>query len=296
MLLTLPVLKIAAIDSALGRLNYESLSDQTLMEMLFDGLGAKDKWRLQDGNGNYADSCEWTLGWRMKVQCTDDRVKNIKVIDRTFRPKQFPFNFIPPLTEFFAVKDCGIQGTLDTSLLPVHLIKVDVTFNKLHGTIDVKAFPRTLKHIYIYVNAFSGSCALSELPSSVIIAYWSNNRFSGELPLDGLPKSMKSLTLEKNNLTGSIAMARLPSKLERVNLANNAFSGEFRLMELPIYLEEIIICGSAIERAVIVGSSKYMFFSLRHDSITEVVDETGRRHRWAEKIIRESRPYPTVPT
>ena len=285
MLFFLPTLRIAAIDPALGRLNYESLSDQTLMEMLFDGLNTKDKRRLQDGNGSYADACEWKYGFHIAVQCTDELVTQIFMKARSFSSKPFPFNFIPPKTRSFTVKDCGIQGTLETALLPVHLSKFSVADNKLYGTIDFQAFPNTIQCIYIYGNAFSGSCVLADLPRTVVVFNAKKNNFCGSLSLDQLPLAMEMLIVSENNFTGSIDIARLRRRVEHVDLSQNAFSGDFRLLTFPDYLETICIRGNAIKKAVLRGSSGEMFFTLQHDSITEVVDETGRRHSWAETVL-----------
>ena len=48
-------LAVMAIDPALGRHDYHSLSDQALMEMVFDGMKAEKKQKLQDEHGNFLD-------------------------------------------------------------------------------------------------------------------------------------------------------------------------------------------------------------------------------------------------
>ena len=48
------------VDPSLGRLDCNSFSDQTLMEMLIDGLDEKSKQKYRDNKGTYLDVCEWS--------------------------------------------------------------------------------------------------------------------------------------------------------------------------------------------------------------------------------------------
>ena len=63
---------LLAVDPSLGRLDYESLSDQALMEMLIDALPTEEKAMFKDANGNFQDVCEWT-----NMDCTDERVTEV---------------------------------------------------------------------------------------------------------------------------------------------------------------------------------------------------------------------------
>ena len=49
---------LQSVDPALGRLDYDSLSDQALMEMLFGGLIDESKRRYQDKHRMLLDVCE----------------------------------------------------------------------------------------------------------------------------------------------------------------------------------------------------------------------------------------------
>ena len=134
-----------SVDPALGRLDYESLSDQALMEMLVAAMPDEDKKELLDGNGNYLDVCEWSC-----VKCKDERVFQIDVLERPFSEKQFPFWFIPPSVDTFAAGDeKGLSGTLDTGDLPRGLRYLDIEMNCLHGEFKTKELPAKLEFIYI---------------------------------------------------------------------------------------------------------------------------------------------------
>ena len=58
---------LLSVDPSLGRVDHSLLSDQTLMEMLFDGFDDKTKNKYKDNNGMYLDVCKWS-----RITCDDD--------------------------------------------------------------------------------------------------------------------------------------------------------------------------------------------------------------------------------
>ena len=81
---TLSTLQLLTIDPALGRLDYESLSDQALMEMLIDGMNAKDKAEYQDENGNCRDVGEWK-----GIALSNDRVTEVPILFKSSARNSF---------------------------------------------------------------------------------------------------------------------------------------------------------------------------------------------------------------
>ena len=64
---------LQAVDTDLGRVDHSSFSDQTLMEMLFEGFDGDTRKRCQDAEGVYLDVCKWK-----SVECnTEERVITI---------------------------------------------------------------------------------------------------------------------------------------------------------------------------------------------------------------------------
>ena len=278
------ILQILAINPALGRLDYDSLSDQALMEILIDGMNAKDKAELfQDQSGNFKDICDWS-----KLICSNDRVQEIRINFSKFNKKQFPFEFIPPLVTKFSMMGCNLHGTLDFSTLPQNFTRLVASSNKLHGTLNFKALPRALVTLYIESNEFTGRCALEELPDSLEFFDASGNKLSGEISFNSLPSAMETLNLSNNLLTGTISIAHLPASIRIIELDNNAFTGRFRLLALPDDLERIFITGNNLSGTAIISEAYgEMPFTLVHDSIKEVLDDKGEKHAWEETIVNE---------
>ena len=277
---------LLTIDPSLGRLDYDSLSDQALMEMLISGMTTEYKQVFQDENGHYVDVCDWKTFGFTNIGCTDARVTAIKVATYAFNDAQFPFEFIPPLVQSFWMMDCNLHGTLNPSNLPQNILKFDVGGNALDGSIDCKGFPKSIESIILFENAFSGSLALSHLLDSVVSFEAPTNKLSGELTLDALPLSMEVLILSQNNFSGPIFIKKLPNGMNCLDLSRNSFSGEFRLLVLPPSLEKIDISENDMkEKEVLLSTYGDMHFELVHSSIELVVDEQGEKHPWEEKIL-----------
>ena len=215
-------------DPYLGRLDYDSLTDQMRMEILFDGMDEKHKGILQDEHQNYRDVCDWGI-----ITCTDSRVQAVEMRQWNFHEIQFPFPFLPPHIENFTMGQCKLYGTLETADLPLSLAKFSVPANSLFGTLHFKGFPVNLTDIDIGSNNFTGSCLLADLPRKLIVFKAYANKFSGELSLENLPPDMTDLNLYKNLLTGSVVFPKLPDSLTRLDMRYNAFEGDHRI-DVPL--------------------------------------------------------------
>ena len=273
-------------DPALGRLDYASLSDQALMEMLVDGMAEKDKNSFQDANGNYTDISTWPL-----VRLRNDHVVQMGFWTRNIGDRQFPFELIPPLVEHCALYQTSVNGTLDTKVLPRTLLRFDVTENKLHGELNFPAFPRGLKEIIICYNQFSGSCALHDLPDELVRFDAMSNNFGGEVALNDLPSTLERLFLKRNNLSGQIAIDRLPAPMQFLDLGENKFYGDFRMMVFPPDLRCVSLDDNheLSGTAVLRSSTEEMRYELDIDWPKAIIDENGDEHPWKEEIVELSK-------
>ena len=274
------LLKVLAVDPSLGRLDYDSLSDQALMEMLIEGLDDEVKENYQDANGGYLDVCEWTA-----VECTDDRVTSIDISWGRMNEKQFPFEFIPALTQDFEIFSSNMHGTLDTGVLPSGLVRIQVSINNLHGELNFGAFPRKLERIHIDRNSFGGSCMLSDLPDALTIFSARENKLSGGVLLSDLPAAMEVLILSQNALSGDILLNDLPMGMKELNLSQNNLSGGVQINDLPAAMRSLDLSYNKLSGSISIerlpqsmnllnfmaneftGELRLMAFTPRHISI-----------------------------
>ena len=276
------LLQLLTIDPALGRLDYDSLPDQTLMEMLFDGLSDDSKSAFHDSDGNFKDVCEWTPYDFPSdgINCADDHVWRI-VFNRgkKFGTQQFPFNFIPPHVNVFILSSAGLHGTLDTSLLPLHLDVFAVDENALYGTLAWSILPRELEEICVSTNFFSGRIILADLPRFLENFYACHNKFSGEIVIQDLPERIMKVTLNHNMLEGSINTAGWPETISSLYLNDNFFSGDVILKDIYDWLSWVDFKNNPVSGTVVLPAYlEELDFGLSGDRITIVLDENGKRH------------------
>ena len=126
------------MDPALGRLDYDSLSDQTLLEMLFDGVqkNFKEQYRFVDDHGSYKDFCEM-YGFTCD---TDGRV--FSIARHSFAALgTVALEFILPMMRVFCIGSTEggykkLRGKLLTDKLPIVLETLNILNQSLDGTVD----------------------------------------------------------------------------------------------------------------------------------------------------------------
>ena len=278
------MLRLLTIDQALGRLDYDSLSDQALLEMLVERMQPGHKMHVKDIRSNYMDVCEWEY-----VNCKDDRVVCFGVVNANFDGVQFPFDFIPPLATILRLSWCNAFGTIDTSLLLLKLTTLDVSFNKLYGSLNFKSLPRTLQRIGINDNALTGSVFLSDLPDSLFEFLATCNNFSGSLSLENVPAAMEELDLSDNSLKGSVTIDSVMPSMREILLYGNYFTGDVRVLVIsPNFTFLSIICNKDLSGTIILANSDgAMPFKVHHDCLTTIVDPDGNRHPWEETVLAD---------
>ena len=277
----LEMLLLCTVDEALGRLDYDSLSDQMLMEMLIENMEEGLKGPFQDENGNYKDIIDW-LG----ISCTEGRVTEIHIYHSHFNEVQFPFEFIPPLVTWFTFTNSNLHGTINPKSLPSHLTLFQVSLNNLTGSILLKDFPRGLKTLEAIKNQLSGSLILSDLPDALIGFDVSENLFSGGISFDRLPPALEYLHVDANRLTGSISISHLPESMKTMMLSENAFAGDVCLLGLDFGRTVLNVeCNEWSGTLVLPGAATAMPLELHCDFITAVVDAEGNRHALEKDLL-----------
>ena len=234
-------------DAHLGRLDYASLPDQTLMEMLVEGFTGEVKKRFQTENGMFLDVCAWN-----GVTCDHNHHVVVAEIDQC--DGSVAFEYIPPKTTAVILNNGKLSGSLLTNTLPKEMTELDVCANRLQGTVDFTAWPDSMKCINLAMNNFTGSAVLDRLPQALELLNIQRNNFSGSLNLSNLPPRLISLDVSSNAFGGAICLENIPDSFSVLNARSNRFGG---VAVLPLNTDRVFLEGSGV---------------------TSVVDEEGRLH------------------
>ena len=194
-------MRFLTVDLHLGRVDYASFSDQTLMEMLYEGFSAEAIKTCQNTEGVFLEVCDWH-----SVECDGDG-NVVRFHDSHALSGSLQLCYIPPKVETFTLQ-----------------------FKHTTGSIDLTQLPRRMKDLYLLNNRLSGSVDLTQLPRSIRSLDIEGNRFSGEIDLTRLPVGMESLILKNNLFTGSLIAKNLPHYIQ-INARENNFSA-IALVEL----------------------------------------------------------------
>ena len=283
-----------AADVALGRVDYETLSDQTLMELFIDNMTDAEKEIYKDENGAYLDITEWE-------SVTIDQSSNAVVaLNFDFDEEgSLAFAFMPRTVYKFSHIGGMITGTIDTSVLPNGLEEFTLTHAvEMSGTINFCTLPSSLIDFEISSNDFRGSADLSALPKGLVTLDISYNNFIGSVILDKLPPSLEELSISANNFDGSLCFDALPEPLWYIDASKCNFSGSINLSSLPMGIDTLYVHMNALtgdlylpNRLQFLADAKFSYnaftgvavvhsklcgaVTFHNNKITAVVDETG---------------------
>ena len=271
-----------SVDPVLGRLDYESLSDQSRMEMLISHIDLKSQAMFQDSNGGYLDVEEW------KGVCSEEngKVTHISFGDDHSFTGNLLFEFTPPYLEALAVvTHPALVGTLQASALPASLKHVNIFETKMNGTVDMTSLPKALLTCQLAWCFFSGSCDLTALPSGLKCFALLSNAFSGSIDITKLPRSLEILNLNDNDLSGELLFENLPESLRTLELSSNSFCGSVTIKELPPNLHTLYLIDNELEGTATLPRNLRRGVKLHDNDISAIVDETGGPHPASDDVI-----------
>ena len=286
----LPISVLILVDPHLGRLDYDSLSDQARMEILVDGLTEPSKHRYQDEHGAYLDVCDWVWSIRV-VTCDTNGVVTGVLFPYKWMSGSLNMAFIPPHVRSFIAWDSSLIGTVDTRLLPEDLQKIHIGFG-FYGTFDMAYLPRKFISLEIFKNSFHGELNLSNLPLRMKLINANTNKFSGSVDLSNMPSTLEYLWIQENNLSGSLCLSSLPAALISLKLNNNAFSGGIEIVNIPVSLVLIDVATNDLRGRVILQDNvngNKVTIRLWENRIDQVVTEEGKVHRFANRILKRQK-------
>ena len=103
---------LPTMDPSLGRVDYSSFSDQTPMEMLFEGFDEDSQKKYRDKDGMYINVCKWDC-----VEC-DDNGRVVKLTVRRYVSGSLNIRYIPPKVKLFDISSKQLKGTIDYAEFP----------------------------------------------------------------------------------------------------------------------------------------------------------------------------------
>ena len=242
------VLNLCCIDLDCGRVDFDSMSEQTLMELLISDV--KNISSLKDPEGGFLDIDAWE-----GVEINSD--SHVSDIDFS---KEIGFGFfddddaeidcdgflaigpdgsidlkwMPRFVQSFEIFSLNLFGSVETALLPRTLATFNIESNRFSGTFDTAHLPDQIREIKISYNCFDGTLDISSLPKKLTNFYAMRNKFSGTLNLENLPSSIVSLHLNANQFSGTVDLSKLPPTITFLALDNTKITQESVRIRVPV--------------------------------------------------------------
>ena len=214
---------------ALGRVDYATLSQQAMMEVLTADF-APEWTHIRDEDGNYDDIQAWdgvtcngegdvtAIRWvsafqfigidlapdsadSLDVRWVPPTLQEIEIAK--YRVVNFAPAHIPAATHSVRMDKCLISASIDTAALPRAMTHLALTRNKLRGGIDCENLPPTIDHLDLHQNALTGTIDLQKIPATLEILDLSTNQLTGSLDLTNLSQNTKLLSLHSNLFTAA---------------------------------------------------------------------------------------------
>mmetsp|Transcript_24036 Transcript_24036/g.37440 ORF Transcript_24036/g.37440 Transcript_24036/m.37440 type:complete len:224 (-) Transcript_24036:54-725(-) len=213
----------------LGKVNKDSFSQQTLMEMVVDGIENKSQI--------YDDSSSDISTWNLVM-----------------------FNESHEVVEI-SWSEMGLKGSVNLEWLPPTTCSVNLWWNCLKGSLHLGSLPETLVDLNASDNAHSGDVSLEALPNVLERLNLSFNGFTGSVDLNHLPTALQYLHLNNNEFCGAVCLINLPSALTEIFLNRNRFSGFTDFSNLPKNLRILGVAYTQIEGTIESEEGKSYYVS-----------------------------------
>ena len=229
-----------------GRVDYHSLSEQTLMELLFENV--MNTSILRDSNGYFLNIDDWP-----RIQMNESRTKVILIhMENVFEggdlfdfsddedamaqnigPGSIDLKWVPREVVEFIIDDLSLSGTIETADLPRKLCSLNIARNDFTGTFDITHLRDTMRSIFCSFNKLVGTLDIPSLPANMKTFFGERNLFSGYLDLRKLPSQMKCLSLNNNKFSGSIDLCAVPDSLYLLELRGCEIQQEMLVVRVP---------------------------------------------------------------
>ena len=265
---------LRTIDPSLSRLDPTLLSDQALMEMVFENVTSTiDGTRYnRTDNGDSVDACDWP-----QVECDDHE----NVIEFHERDRELSgtlnLSYLPPNLKAFSFrwKQRDLHGKLETDCLPKGMKEFFLNYTECDGSVNLTTLPQLIVLMNIRSNKFEGSCDLSTLPITLQDLNIQDNKFSGTIVLDRLPSAMQNLDVCRNSLCGTLDFSQLPEAMLSLDVHDNEFSGEFIFTQAPPSMVSLIAGENRFTGTACITTLTECQVYLRKTKVRVFVDQNG---------------------
>ena len=177
----------------IGHIDFGSLSQQTLIELLIERVVFAHRWTFIGDSGLVKDACACP-----GVRCSAAGFSHWILWDRQFEGGFMDIQWLPLTTSDFFACHNNLHGTLHLTRLPDGLRKLVVRGNKFSGTVDLTRLPQSLTWLWVNENALRGSIDASTLPMSLKILDLRSNYFIGKIAIAEVQSPTAILTENTN--------------------------------------------------------------------------------------------------
>ena len=257
----------AADTQGMGRVNFDSMPDQTLMEILVADI--ENNTAFHDGDG-FLDIQSWEGlsfgddGNLKKIDFAADVGMGLFADDSDEEDED---NFI-----------IGPKGSIDLKWIPRSVKRFDIFWLKLSGTVETSELPENLEFFDIASNDFTGTFSIPSLPRKLTNVRISSNQLSGTLDIDKMPRTMEKFSAEQNQFHGKLNLSCLPKEIVTLRLGANNFSGEIDLRSIPSKMRFFSAHRTAIRQdklVIKVPNEGVQYFRFSTRNFSEIVDTEG---------------------
>ena len=252
-----------ADDQALGRLDFATLSQSALMELVVSQYTEKEREgkrvvrAFSDTKGNPLELDDWEgvtldgddnvkkIKWlsesgfprlsseyeeygSLDLQWLPQSIESLELTNKPLSP--FDANHLPRSLVTLSYKKCAVSGSIETKHLPRKLVTLEIDWGQISGAIDCSQLPASLVVLRLVHLALCGAIDLSDLPKNLQIFDLRNNSLTGSIDLTSLPATLEALDVSRNALSGSISLASLPAAIKSIALNNNQLTGPVDLL------------------------------------------------------------------
>mmetsp|Transcript_26401 Transcript_26401/g.41088 ORF Transcript_26401/g.41088 Transcript_26401/m.41088 type:complete len:268 (-) Transcript_26401:47-850(-) len=257
-----------SVDSV-GRVDKSSFSQQTLMELLIDGV-TENKYKVCGKVDEPEDITVWN-GVKMN---TAQEVTDILWTSMGLAGS-LQFQWLPPTVTSFVMSGVSygrgrMSGSIDLTVLPGSLRVLQLNNNEFSGGIALDQLPEALQTLDVYTNSLTGTLNLKELTGCLETLNLSRNLFTGTVCLTKFPRSLRWLALSQNKLCGPVDLTQLPDGMTNLYLFKNNFEGETDFTHLPESLGSFYVSDTGLSGVIRAKKGKD-FFAIQ--SKVEIVKE-----------------------